>query len=112
MRTRGYLTESDVARLCLEHHDSPWFLDQAGHVLVIYCDGKNDRFPANFWWVDENGGESLLAPADYVETIADGCPTEPGYQPELRCLAGDVYDSFRELTDLFSCLDVNDGWRF
>jgi len=87
-----YLCEKQVADLCLNHPESPWFLDDGGHVGVIDCSGDpSSRFPAEFWWVDENGNSSFIADAEVVETLKTVDDPVP-----LRCFLGEVLDNFDE----------------
>lgn len=118
MRTSGYLNEAEVLNLCLTHPESPWcgsdpakcsldVVDRteggtSGGTWFLKQEGSK-WWPAEFWFQNEYGDLAFLGHADWVETIIDD-PDEP---TELRCLSGDVYDAFRELSDHLRQID----WR-
>jgi len=112
MRTTGYLCEREVLNLCVSHQTSPWAGSDPTkcHIHVIdrtemNCNYHSLLYPAEFWFVCENGTESFLGYADWIETAADGSSCEGERQPVLRCLSGDVYDSLNEMRDHLSNLD-------
>lgn len=113
MRTSGYLCEREVLNLCVSHPSSPWAGSDPDKCYVAVVDRTDQadpsfrwnrascvKFPAEFWFVCENGSETFLGYADFIETIADDDD-----DVVLRCLSGDVYDSLNEMRDHLSNLD-------
>lgn len=114
MRTSGYLNEAEVLNLCLTHPESPWRGSDPAKCFVHTVERQKTGtwflkhegskwWPAEFWFQNEYGDAAFLGHADFVETIID----DPDEEVELRCLSGDVYDTFRELSDHLRQID----WR-